>query len=653
MCGNLWPEGEVIMNTGNQVNSGFDSIVRATAEGNGSLDEKKNRLISKLNAILSQYTTEKVAFDDRLVDIIRKLDRKRKEFHATRFFVLVVGPVKSGKSTLVNIFARKYVSPTAYKECTALPTIIGKSKGPHLNKIVQYIPTTAYGDDENRKVTFDYIVDVIREIESPDVLSGRITTKESDLTTHNVREIVTLYHDDEIMQNDLVVSMGVEGDGFIDDEIMLIDMPGLDGGVRHKENTLIYNDMAQRADVVFFVQSTTSAINKGSIDFLNELFVGKQGKVPVWLIHNVHESQYFLKDDEKKVADIQEQIQLGRKRVEEGFGIHRFKHLVLNLGKVYAAINEKDRAKEECRTEIDDAYSKYIEIEKELIETLKTERRAIKDENNIGKAEDVIKESVKVIENIAKDLDSEIVTINNRINYINNLSFELDNVEINNTEFLDKYEKMQETIEESWELIIKQRIDAEKSLVDKRSKMMPRTELKRQLDSIKEECLSKFPVTSGSKFRLELVAEIKSAAKPYVEKTNYIKEALQEVLPQKNIEIKSEINKFISDGLAYKPNSFDFVHKRKLWLPYYKTGTQITYLDEIKQHIDGEIKSKCDEYRKIIENDFRMIFDRYINEMKQSIVPYAKEYEEQQNNVIIQKQKQIDLLNALKQELLS
>lgn len=405
--------------------SGFNSMVSSNSVMNQA---SKEQIISKLDNILDKYTPDKVYFSSDLGYVLKQLRRKRKEFDATRFFVLVVGPVKSGKSTLVNIFARKYVSTTAYKECTALPTIIGKSNGEHLNKIIQYFPTDDYSSDEAKKETFDYIVDVIREVEDQDVLNGRVNKKISDLTVENIKSTTTLFYDDGDTNDDLVVSLGIEGGGFIDDEIMLIDMPGLDGSQKHQDNTLVYSNMAQRADAVFFVQSTTSAINKASIDFLNTLFKEKKGKVPVWLIHNIHDSQYFLIDDEKKKTDIKEQVEIGRKRVREGFGITRFDDVVLNLGKIYSVINESDRIKDENQKEINAIYEEYREFEAKLIETLKKERQKIKDEINIGKAEDAVTSSIKIVDKVIAEMNVQKQDIISNVKRVNALSGLLDNL---------------------------------------------------------------------------------------------------------------------------------------------------------------------------------------------------------------------------------
>ena len=59
---------------------------------------------------------------------IQKLTNRASEFDGGSFLILVVGPVKSGKSTLVNLIAHAHVSPTHFLECTVRPSIISKGQ---------------------------------------------------------------------------------------------------------------------------------------------------------------------------------------------------------------------------------------------------------------------------------------------------------------------------------------------------------------------------------------------------------------------------------------------------------------------------------------------------------------------------------------------
>lgn len=645
------------MEKSNHYDSGFNAI--ANSQVSNTSQEQKEDILSKLDYLLDTYTEEKIKFNSDLQAVMKQLRRKRREFDATRFFVLVVGPVKSGKSTLVNIFARKYVSPTAYKECTALPTIIGESKGEHLNKIIQYFPTDGYNSDEAKKETFDYIVDVIRGVENQDVLNGRVRKVSSELTTEKVKEIITLYHDDLEEKKDLVVSMGIDGGGFIDDEIMLIDMPGLDGSKIHIDNTIVYRNMAQRADVVFFVQSTTSAINKSSIDFLKELFHEKEGKVPVWLIHNIHDSQHFLKDDEKKKADIKEQIDLGKKRVKEEFGIEKFEDKVLNLGKIYAAINEPERVTEEKREEIKAAFDDYVKFEKKLIETLKNERQQIKDKINIGKAKDTITESITIIDKIIEQTKTYKTNVLNNIRDVNNLSSKLDSVKIYDTEFLTTYDNLlvSEHIENSWKTKI------EKSFNDSRPKngnKISGKELIEKYDKISAECLNEMPVGVGTQFRTQLCNSLNHAiSEPLTSVISEIENHLNKCLQTETISLSKNVDtKALNTTVTEFPTDYDDItEKERHWYTLgFKTKTQYDrqqqqeYLDNHKNRIINAIPLKLQEYREILKNDFKTIRDNYISSLKETINEYALRYENEQNVELEKLEKEICIMTELKND---
>ena len=58
-------------------------------------------------------------------DMNRLANRAREYEHGT-FIILVVGPAKSGKSTLVNLISGAYVSPTSFLECTVRPSVISR-----------------------------------------------------------------------------------------------------------------------------------------------------------------------------------------------------------------------------------------------------------------------------------------------------------------------------------------------------------------------------------------------------------------------------------------------------------------------------------------------------------------------------------------------
>jgi len=640
--------------------SGFDGMIVVPNDISNSTT--KTQMINKLEHLLSTYTSEKISFNDDLEKIIKNIKRRRKEFDATKFFVLVVGPVKSGKSTLVNIFARDYVSPTAYKECTALPTIIGKSTGEHLNKIVQYIPTTKYDTDEEKKVTFDYIVDIIRGIEDLNVLEGRVSINTDTLSEDNVKRIITLYHGNNDNKSDLVVSIGIKGGGFIDDEIMLIDMPGLDGSIKNEENITVYQNMAQRADVVFFVQSTTSSLNKASIDFLKKLFDNK-AEVPIWLIHNLHDSQYFLIDDKGKEKDIEEQLSIGKERIKKDFGINEFDDKVLNLGKINAAIHEKDRIDESYKENLETTLKEFEDFEKDLIRTLKDKRQSIKDGVCIGKANDVINESISKIEEIIKDITEKINNIENNIEAIKNLSGLIDKTNINGANVLIAYNNLlnSENIKSSWKV----RIDDLFGSYSQRTSFnfngrIRGIDLNRELIGFAQDCVNAIPIKRGSTFRTNLEHSILSELKPINDTITEIEDYLK-TLTSTNISIQVDINKIISDNLTTDISEYNQTYLARntrtiLGITFdirYNATTTREYLRDARDYfkLDTTIDIKLNDYREKISDNFITIRDKYKEKIKSIVEENTSSYEEKQKSVIEELKKNIKTINEFLNDL--
>ena len=91
------------------------------------MSEKTNiKKIESISTQLRELTAEFVPLltDETIKNKLSQLSRRSLEYKNGSFIMLVVGPVKSGKSTLVNLLAHRYVSPTDTLECTVRPSII-------------------------------------------------------------------------------------------------------------------------------------------------------------------------------------------------------------------------------------------------------------------------------------------------------------------------------------------------------------------------------------------------------------------------------------------------------------------------------------------------------------------------------------------------
>lgn len=224
---------------------------------------------------------------------------RAQEWKSKAFLIIVVGPVKSGKSTFVNLLAHEKVSPTHFLECTVRPSIISKKKDENTESLITTFITKGNPTMEH----VDTIIDYIKGLEFADL--GQIKEEiPCLLTDENLDSKVSYRIGLENMENGKVAltSITTKGGEFLQDNIFLIDMPGFDGVLANLDQPF-YEAIINRADLVVFVQSSNSAINKISENFC-KMISNRNGSIPIYLIHNYFDSVYWhTEEDKEKVKD--------------------------------------------------------------------------------------------------------------------------------------------------------------------------------------------------------------------------------------------------------------------------------------------------------------------------------------------------------------
>ena len=292
----------------------------------------------ELTRLLGEYA--ETLRDCPAVDMqLRKAANRSHEYENGTFIVLVVGPVKSGKSTLVNLIANAYVSPTHFLECTIRPSIISQRREGEDCCITVYtspLPTSQGGGD--RVQLIDSVIDSIRGIENGEMLQN-VVKSEFELTPENIKDKVELGLQESLSAETLVTSITTPGGRLMKQDVFIIDMPGFDGEYANIDDP-VYDAIAQRADLIVFVQSSNSAISKVSGQFLKKLHENNKD-VPVCLIHNVFDSAHWRDGAERQQAvEDQKQFALGEIR-RLGFKIDADQCFSINLGKVEDSRNAK------------------------------------------------------------------------------------------------------------------------------------------------------------------------------------------------------------------------------------------------------------------------------------------------------------------------
>ena len=270
---------------------------------------------------------------------VGQLENRSKEYRHPSLVVLVVGPVKSGKSTFVNLVAKNYVSPTHFLECTVRPSIISQEKGEGYLEV--YESRNPANKSEQMNDILDFLNGLIDEKKIKDVKVERREFSRTNIDKYVKRSMVEV-QDDKI----LLTAIHAKGGKLLQDNVLLVDMAGFDGANVNFENHE-YKAIVQRADLIIFVQSSNSAISKVSSDFF-KLLKETNNSVPVCLVHNVFEAAYW-RTDEQKQQDIEMQKKHAIDVIRDTYKLTLEENNAfnLNLGKVNDLREENYEKKDE------------------------------------------------------------------------------------------------------------------------------------------------------------------------------------------------------------------------------------------------------------------------------------------------------------------
>lgn len=294
--------------------------------------------------------------------------------HSDRSFViLVAGPVKSGKSTFVNLVANAFVSPTHFLECTVRPSIISASESEHV--------ITVYKSENKTRVVeqVDAIIDHLRGQISYDAIP-EVNRQEWPLTPANIDEHVALDISDVEGDGTLMTTIKTPGGKLLTSGVYMIDMPGFDGSKANLDSPL-YRTIASRADLIILVQSSNSAVTKVSDEFF-ALLRENNRNVPVCLLHNVFDAAFWRGDEQKKAA-VAEQMEYAVARIKEmGFNLDARNAYAVNLGMVW---DWRDRQYVSDPQILQKAVEVFAHVEQEMYDVLLTQRDSIRIRTVIGR----------------------------------------------------------------------------------------------------------------------------------------------------------------------------------------------------------------------------------------------------------------------------
>lgn len=377
--------------------------------GMETTNAKKLESISKqLETLTTEFSA--VLGNDEIKSNLIRLYRRSKEYKNGSFIMLVVGPVKSGKSTLVNLLAHRYVSPTDKLECTIRPSIISGIDSEEECSIEVYT-----AKDKNRKEKdLDLIIDKLRGIiEDESEIREHLTKEVYPLNNDNINAYITPSYNKG--DNSIITSISTTGSKLLKSadsgKIFIADMPGFDGNRVNLSNSL-YDAISKRVDLILFVHSSVSAFNVTSNEYLEKLRE-YNGTVPVFLIHNVFDAN-FWKTKETRLKDVERQSKNEYDEIKsKGFNIEPDYISCINLGMVTDYINKDENCLPEFDEELKKEYDAFENIEEKLYNKITTNISKLRLDRCLDRTEklkndliELIKRNKAALKNRKEDKDS-------------------------------------------------------------------------------------------------------------------------------------------------------------------------------------------------------------------------------------------------------
>ena len=354
--------------------------------------------------------------DEKIIGIIpylKRLANRSREYKHQSFVVLVVGPVKSGKSTFVNLVANEYVSPTHFLECTGRPSIISKGSSREI--------TIYHSKDTNNKAgqiedIFDSLNGLIDKAEIADV-----DIKTVELNEKNIGEYVKLDLNSNNVDETLITSITTNANagGLLQDNVLLIDMAGFDGAKVNMANTP-YEKIVERADVIIFVQSSNSAISKVSSEFFS-IINKHNGKAPICLIHNIFDSAYWRPDELKK-NNADEHIKYAVSQLQSAYHLTIDESRAFNVNLGMVSDLRSNNNKYNYTDVLKEAEREFLDVEKKIADFF-SGRGIIRVQNCIERTKNKSKELSAYVGEIK-------VIYDNTLERYNSLSQKFDNKRI-------------------------------------------------------------------------------------------------------------------------------------------------------------------------------------------------------------------------------
>lgn len=275
-----------------------------------------------------------------LCEIKKELDRQKRSFETKRFFVVTIGALKAGKSTLINALTGYRVSPDGTgAETTKKCSIIMSADEEHREGITLYRYTKATSremDDNERYETckaatrylMDYFKGSIDWDEGNSDFARKFILNEHRIVPNrdNLDYILTSSDFSELQdfRDFMLAEIRIKTDpgkrSVLSENVAIIDMPGLDGLLAGVDSNDVnpagnpVNFLPLYSHLFLLVQSSISGLNRTTASKLKEWQAEKKS-TPVYLVFNVidsksdwHEKESVKEENQKRQREAENEM---------------------------------------------------------------------------------------------------------------------------------------------------------------------------------------------------------------------------------------------------------------------------------------------------------------------------------------------------------
>jgi len=351
-----------------------------------------------------------------------EIERAEREFNAKLFFVLVFGALKSGKSTLVNALSRSEISPSEFgRETTRRPVIIMHSTANVISRFLpkrdEPPPETLENEElrkkanEERRGAFNLVIDYLRgTIDSKNNGFRDSVEIDESFELNSAKLHKAIAETDQQNRRPLMVAIQSSDADYIEDDIAVIDMPGIDGFFSSFDKDVVNQAIVERADFLLFIQSLMAPLNQTTGNLLNEHVFKKvmqEGRrPPLWLILNEIDARPW-RTPESRTQDTRDLERTAAAHISDLLHVREWGKLgqwTVNLGKAIDGIlNRGDLNEDANKLVVASGFNAFVE---ELKRTLKQDRFHIREAESLKQATQAIakfrKDLVKSIEDLRK-----------------------------------------------------------------------------------------------------------------------------------------------------------------------------------------------------------------------------------------------------------